>query len=353
MKKRYILPFLLLFQIILINVISHYPVLVERFYSNGFYPFLSRGMRIVLGKIPFSVGDCIYTILILMAIRWLWNNRKNWKQDWKKLSLEILSILSVFYFLFHLSWALNYYRQPLHEKMQIHRDYSYSELYSFTQKLISKTNEIQFQITHNVNKSVKNPYSKEQIFDMSKNGYLQLSKEYSFFKFEEQSTKKSLYSLPFTYMGFGGYMNPFSHEAHLNDNLLMFTFPTVVCHEMAHQIGYAFEDEANFIGFLASKKNPDLYFQYSAYSMALLYCLREIGIQNESQLESLLKTVNPGIIKHFEENNAFWEKYQSPVETVSEFIYDNFLKLNQQKDGMESYNRFVDLLVNYYKMRTL
>lgn len=353
MKKRYILPLLLLLQIILLNVISRYPLLVERFYSNGFYPFLSKGMRTILGKIPFSMGDCVYTILILIAIRWLWNNRKNWKQNWKNLALEIVSVFSVFYFFFHLFWALNYYRQPLHEKMNFNTEYTYSELYSFTKKLISKTNEIQFQLTHDVKKPVKNLYSKTQIFDMSKDGYFQLAEEYPSFKFEVQSTKKSLYSLPFTYMGFAGYLNPFSHEAQVNNKLLMFTFPTVVCHEMAHQIGYASESEANFIGFLASKKNPDLYFQYSAHSMALLYCLHTIGMENEPQLKSLLKTVNPGIIKHFEENKAFWKKYQSPFETVFEVIYDNFLKLNQQKDGMNSYSRFVDLLVNYYEMREL
>ncbi|MBX9806659.1 MAG: DUF3810 family protein, partial [Flavobacteriaceae bacterium] len=32
-------------------------------------------------------------------------------------------------------------------------------------------------------------------------------------------------------------------------------------------------------------------------------------------------------------------------------FYDNFLKMNQQKDGMEGYSKFVNLMVNYYKVK--
>jgi hypothetical protein len=32
----------------------------------------------------------------------------------------------------------------------------------------------------------------------------------------------------------------------------LYNLPTTTCHEMSHQIGYANESEANFIGFMAS-----------------------------------------------------------------------------------------------------
>ncbi|HYD92080.1 MAG TPA: DUF3810 family protein, partial [Flavobacterium sp.] len=40
-------------------------------------------------------------------------------------------------------------------------------------------------------------------------------------------------------------------------------------------------------------------------------------------------------------------------ETVFEYIYDNFLKLNKQEDGLETYSKFVGLLVNYYEEKEL
>ena len=353
MKRSYILPLFLLIQIIILKIIRFFPETVERFYSNGFYAYLSILSRIVLGKIPFSIGDCIYFILIVLAIKWFWKNRKSWKLEWKKNLLTVLSVLSVFYFFFHLLWALNYYREPLFEKMSIERDYTDADLLVFTKKLIAKTNAVQSQITKNDSLKVVFPYSKDQVFEMNQNGYKNLSKEYNFFTYSNLSVKKSLFSLPLTYMGFGGYLNPFTNEAQVNSLGPMYSFPMTTNHEMAHQMGYGSESECNFIGFLSSIKNDNLYFQYSGYSMALRYCLGNWQERNDEILKQLLKTVHPGILKNYQESEDFWKQYQTPIETGFYAFYDRFLKINQQKEGMDSYSKYVNLMVNYYKERPL
>jgi hypothetical protein len=353
MKRSYILPIFLLIQIIILKIIRYFPESVERYYSNGVYVYLSKFLRIILGKIPFSLGDCLYFILILLLIKWFWTKRKSWKLDWKNNLLTILSALSVFYFFFHILWALNYYREPLFEKMAIERDYSDEDLLTFTKKLIAKTNAIQSQITKNDSLKVVFPYSQKQVFEMNQNGYKNLYREYDFFTYSHLSIKKSLFSLPLTYMGFGGYLNPFTNEAQVNYLGPMYSFPMTTNHEMAHQMGYASESECNFIGFLSSVKNDNLYFQYSGYSMALRYCLGNWQVRNEETLKQLLKTVHPGILKNYQESEDFWEQYQTPIETGFHAFYDRFLKINQQKDGMDSYSKFVNLMVNYYKVRPL
>ena len=353
MKRSYILPILLLIQIIILKIIRFFPENIERFYSNGFYIYLSKFSRIILGKIPLSIGDCLYFILILLLVKWFWTKRKSWKLDWKNNLLTILSVLSVFYFFFHVLWALNYYREPLFEKMAIERDYTDADLLTFTKKLIAKTNAIQSQITKNDSLKVAFPYSQNQVFEMNQNGYQNLSREYDFFTYSHLSIKKSLFSLPLTYMGFGGYLNPFTNEAQVNYLGPMYSFPMTTNHEMAHQMGYASESECNFIGFMSSIKNDNLYFQYSGYSMALRYCLGNWQVRNEETLKQLLKTVHPGILKNYQESEDFWEKYQTPIETGFHIFYDRFLKINQQKDGMDSYSKFVNLMVNYYKVRPL
>lgn len=353
MKRRYILPLFLLIQIIILKIIRFFPETVEVFYSNGFYVYLSKFSRIVLGKIPFSVGDFLYFILIVLLVKWFWTKRKSWKQEWKTNLLNVLSVLSVFYFFFHFLWALNYYREPLFEKMSIERDYTDADLLAFTKKLIAKTNAIQNQITKNDSLKVVFPYSQNQVFEMNQNGYKNLSKEYDFFTYSHLSIKKSLFSLPLTYMGFGGYLNPFTNEAQVNYLGPMYSFPMTTNHEMAHQMGYASESECNFIGFLSSIKNDNLYFQYSGYSIALRYCLGNWQVRNEETLKQLLKTVNPGILKNYKESEEFWKQYQTPIETGFHAFYDRFLKINQQKDGMDSYSKFVNLMVNYYKVQPL
>ena len=353
MQRKYILPIFLILQIFILKIVRFFPETVERFYSNGFYVYLSKFSRIVLGKIPFSIGDCIYFILIVFALKWFWKNRKSWKQEWKNNLLTILSVLSLFYFFFHFLWALNYYREPLFEKMNIERDYTDADLLAFTKKLIAKTNEIQSQISKNDSLKVVFPYSQNQVFEMNQNGYKNLANEYDFFTYSHSSIKKSLFSLPLTYMGFGGYLNPFTNEAQVNYLGPMYSFPMTTNHEMAHQMGYASESECNFIGFLSSIKNDNLYIQYSGYSMALRYCLGNWQVRDEKVLKQLLKTVNKGILKNYQESEDFWKQYQTPIETGFHAFYDRFLKMNQQKDGMDSYSKFVNLMVNYYKTRPL
>lgn len=344
-NRKQILSILLFVQIIGLQVLPFFSEFVEKYYSNGLYPYLSKFSRILLGWIPFSIGDILYGLLLLWAIRWLYQNRK---ENWKAKTLSITSCVSVVYFLFHFLWALNYYRLPLFEKMNIKREYTDAQLIQFTQKLIVKTNEVQFAITKDTAKPVHSLYNTTKIFEEAEKGYQQLALQYPFFTYSNASIKKSLFRYPLTYMGFGGYLNPFTNEAQVNSLPPQYNLPATTCHEMAHQIGFASESECNFIGFLASTRNKDLFFQYAGYTQALRFCLANIGAKKESKLKQLLTTINPGILKNFQESEDFWTSRRTFIDTAFEIFYDNFLKMNQQKDGLESYSKFVDLLVNYY-----
>jgi hypothetical protein len=348
-QRQYILPLFLVFQIIFLKIIVFFPEVVEQYYSNALYVEISKITRSIFGMIPLSVGDILYGILIFYLLVFFWKIRKNWKETWKNKLLKITNFFSVVYCLFHILWGLNYYRVPLFEKMNIQREYSNEDLFAFTEELIVKTNEVQFQITKNKNQKVNIPYSQDTIFKMTQNGYSRLSQKHSFFEYETPSIKKSLFSLPLTYMGFGGYLNPFTNEAQVNDKLPMHSFPNVVCHEMAHQIGFASESECNFIGFLACIENKDLYFQYSAYNNALRYCMGAIGNINENKFIIYKTKINPGVIENYKESDLFWEQYDTFIDKGFHAFYDQFLKINQQKDGIDSYSKFVDLLINYYE----
>ncbi len=353
MKRKYILPLLLVLQILLLKIIANYPEFVEQFYSKGLYFFIAKVSRIIFGSIPISVGDTLYGIFIFLVLKSLWKLRKSWKDNLRNNLLKGLSLFSIVYFLFHFLWGLNYYRVPLFEKMKIERDYTDADLLDFTKKLIAKTNSIQLQLCKNDSLKVVFPYSDEKVFTMNLEGYNELSKKHPQFKYSKLSIKKSLFSLPLSYMGFGGYLNPFTSEAQINYLSPKYNLPTTSCHEMAHQIGFASESECNFIGFLASVENKNLYFKYSGYSTALRYCLNNWYARDEKTFSILLKTIHPGVLKNYKENEDFWKKYDTYIEKGFHYIYDTFLKINQQNEGMESYSKYINLLVNYYKGKEL
>lgn len=350
-NKKILLSFLLIVQIIILKIISFFPELVEKHYSNGIYPSISKTLRFILGRIPFSVGDIIYTILILMIIRWFWKIRKSWKTNYKSYFLTITSTFSVGYFLFHLLWAVNYHRVPLYQKMNIEKEYKKEDLLTVTNQLVEKVNSIHSLLEKNDSLKVINPSTRKEVFKQTLNGYNRLATQYDYFKYTALSIKPSLLSLPLTYMGFAGYLNPFSNEAQVNDKIPMYTFPTVSCHEMAHQLGYASESEANFIGYLASINNDNLYFQYSGSIYALRYCLRNWAVRDKNIYNSLLQQLHYGVIENMKESDLFWDDYDSPIEIVFKKFYDNYLKLNQQKDGLKTYTQFIGLLVNYHTQK--
>ncbi|MEO4005652.1 DUF3810 domain-containing protein [Flavobacterium sp. CAU 1735] len=353
MKKKLVLPVFLVVQFVILKLLSFFPELVERYYSNGFYPVLSKISRVTLGWIPFSVGDLLYGIVIFLLLKWLWNKRKTWKIAWKENLLSLIGFVSVFYFLFNLLWGINYIRVPLYQKLALERDYSTEELIAFTERVIVKVNAIHSQIEKNDSLKVVVPYTRDAIFEKTQNGYDHLSKTFPFFTYKHPSVKKSLISTPLTYMGFSGYLNPFTNEAQVNALIPLPNFATTTCHEMAHQIGYASESEANFIGYMASIYNDDLYFQYSGYTYALRYCLHNIELKQEGRSEALLPLIHPGVLENFKDSDTFWDEHQNIMEPLFKVFYDNFLKLNQQKDGMESYSKFVDLLIHYYRNKPL
>ncbi len=340
-------------QILLISILKNYPAFVEQFYSNGLYVFISKLMRYAFGWLPFSIGDILYTLAGIYIIRWLIVNRKRITKDTLNWLLDIGATLSIAYFTFHILWAFNYYRQPLYESLNIEAEYTTEQLVAFTEKLIIKSNAIHNELSSVDSIKIEFPFSKSEVFDNVQNGYDKLSKTYPHLNYRPKSIKKSLYSIPLTYMGFSGYLNPFTNEAQVDGLIPIYKFPTTACHEVAHQLGYAAENEANFIGSLAAIHNDNIYFQYSGYTFALRYCLGELFRRDPKVYNSILPTINKGILKNYQEVRTFWMEYENPLEPIFEKIFDSFLKANNQTAGMKSYNYVVALLVNYYEGREL
>lgn len=349
MQKKYILPLLLIVQIIIVKTLAFFPETIEKYYSKGFYPIISKTARSLYGGLSFSFGDVMYGILIFLLIKWILKNRKGFFRNWKVNGLKFLSILSIFYFFFHFLWGMNYYRIPLHEKLNINKEYEVADLEALTEKMIAKSNELQFRITSNENVSVINPYTEKEIFEMAQIGYHNLPQDLKEFDYNTKSIKQSLFSMPLSYMGFGGYLNPFTNEAQVNYLKPKYTTPFTTSHEMAHQTGIGSESECNFIGYLAAINNSDDYFQYAAYTTAVRYCFRNLEEIEEGKSKPYLEKLNKGVLKNFDENEIFWKEYQTPINTFFEYFYDNFLKANQQKDGLESYSKFIGLLIGYEK----
>lgn len=155
-----------------------------------------------------------------------------------------------------------------------------------------------------------------------------------------------------------GYYFPFSMEANYNDVMYLMNLPATMCHELAHLRGYIFEDEANFIGFLACVQSEDIVFQYAGYLSVLNYLdndfYRAIGRDSERYFEQ------ERILAQVSVDNVYvtqdeWDRINAKavvdtetVDEISDTFTDTTLKVNGVEDGMLSYNRVVRLLLQWY-----
>ncbi|WP_431471887.1 DUF3810 domain-containing protein [Nonlabens sp. SCSIO 43208] len=337
---------------------------IEVYYSNGIYPFIADAMRIGLGWIPFSFGDFIYLLLILLLIKWIIKlitkilyfikdknsvNNSILKGTIGKQVAKILITLNVIIFYFHMAWGFNYYRLPMHEILEIEEDYSTEQLLEVTKDFIELSNNLHESIQDN--DSLKVDFGNDQMvwMNMAPMAFENYHLNNTRIKYSNVSLKKSLLTVPLTYMGYSGYLNPLTGEAQINGWINAYKTPVLCLHEMAHQLGFAKENEANFIAIDAGLKHPDRHFQYSASLYALKFCLNDLYLRDPEKYAVVAKEIKPGIFKNYQELRDFWKPYQDGlVEKVSHSVYDSYLKVNNQPKGIDTYNYVVALLVNYY-----
>ena len=162
-----------------------------------------------------------------------------------------------------------------------------------------------------------------------------------------------------------GYYFPFSMEANYNDVMQILNIPETMCHELAHLRGYIFEDEANFIAYLACTQSDDVFFQYSGYLGVLVYLnndLYKAWEESRVSYEAAAAVIPPvAVDSRVWADDVFvtqdeWDRINGKalidteiVDEISDAFIDTNLKVNGVTDGAVSYSRVVRLLLQYYR----
>ena len=348
-KHHYILSILLPLQWLVVTMLSSKTLWIESQYSTLFYPNISKLLQSIFGLFPFSFGDFIYLVLIIYFIALIYKVIKFRRLVIKSFLIRILSLASLVYFFFYVNWGLNYFRQPLDQIIDLDKtSYSDEELFNVTEQLLIEANEKHLElVAHDTLLVTVKNLTKKEIRKMVREGYGNINIEIPNLSLAQSPVKASLFSLPLSYMGFAGYLNPWSNEAQINNKIPLNAYPATACHEIAHQLGFASESEANFIGYIAGISNENKLIQYSSTTLALRYCMFEVYKRDADHYQKLLEQVHTGIKKDFQERSEFWDKYQNWTEPFFKLFYDSYLKANNQVHGIQSYNHMVGLLVNY------
>ncbi len=341
---------------------------VSDIYVRYCFPYLTRILGRLTSLLSFSIGEkmlvfvvgYLFFLLIFSVIRiiYLLSGKKRKEDSSYEKSVRFVYrftgiLLTITVFLMTFNCFVLYHTSRLEVGGKRNTEYNVSQLAELRDMVVKKCNELSEQVPHDENGNVL--YSGDMKSEARKS-MLKLSEEFprlsGFYV-----TPKALYFSDFMCQQYmQGYYFPFSMEANYNDRMNLMNKPFTMCHELSHTHGYIYEDEANFLGFLACIRSDDIVFRYSGYLGVLNYINNDFyrAVSKEEyashvKISERVKYDNEFLSqegwKEVEDNAIF--KTETVKKAADTFI-DTNLKVNGVSAGKVSYSHVVGLIMDYY-----
>lgn len=343
-KKKTFWTAILVVQILLFYIFSRSKMMILFF--ERFFELQKSLHQIIFSWIPFSFGDLLY---IILGVFLLFSIIKIFKKKSRSNSiLRLLIIINIFYFTYQIFWGMLYFQTPIIKKLSSQKEPTLDKAKILALQYLEKckaTRELTIEDKNGifVVKDLK-VIQKEILFQQEK-----LPKYISDKKAPQiNSFKPSLFKNVMSFTGILGYYNPFTAEAQYNSELPSTFIPFTSAHESSHQLGFAREQEANFVGYLIGIKSENLELRYSTEYFTLKSLLRYIVENDPEFVKSILKNYSAGMKRDRSYEKSFVMRHQGWLDDFFGFTNNLFLKSNQQ-EGSVTYSYFIDLLLNYEK----
>ena len=324
MKIRSLIAVALIPQILIVNFLRNNPSFIDDYYVGIIFNNLIKINTFLFSKIEIPIGEIIYIVIIILYI-YLFLKVISFKlSDF----LNLVAFSSILYFLFYFLWGLNYFKPSLVDKLNIKSEYEFNVLDETINKVIFEINKESSFISEDINKS--------DIFNLLNT--------------TASNIKKSIIPDIFLYQKVSGHYIPFTSEAIFVDKIPLVDMPIVILHEQAHQSGYANEGEASFIAFSKAINDKEPYIRYSGYFYALINLLNEISKKNSDKLDDYITKLDEKVISDIKKVQNFWSKYSNSfLDKAQNYIYDLYLKSNNQEAGIMTYGEVSLYIIHYYQ----
>lgn len=321
-----------------------FPELIQRFYTERLFVWITTVIGKVSGLFDFAIGEIVYIIIIIILVinilKYFILNKYSVKEwlFWGLLFLDLVIVLGKLYVVFMLLWGLNYYKPDPSEAfhLKVNKEYTIAEVDSLSLELIQEMNQTRAKISDSEIAAYRfNPY----IF----------------------TEKKALFPSLGDKIGYLAFYQPITGEAIIRDDIPQLLKPFTLFHERAHQEGYASETEANFIAFVKCDTLCSSLFKYSMqlqlFSYAQNATLWLVAKKGDFKLwkqiaERNKQLVSPKVLEDRKLIRAFFAKRQDARIPGTDKLYDQFLQWNNQAKGLESYDDVIRWVLAYRKTKT-
>lgn len=317
--------------------------LVESYYSKGLYPLVAKVLGTASDQFNFSLSEltAVFFALYLLGV-FLYGWREHRKKDGfqvKKILVKVATPFCLLYLLFYLLWGFNYFRETLVDKLQLN-PYSIS------------TKEI-YERALTLGREVNGLHKRHRNIDLDEiNDEIELRLNQVIYQLEgvridsAKKVKNLQCNFILNQLGVDGLILPFFSEAHINSEGRHFELPFNIAHEKAHLKGYALEDEASLIGYLACIRSKNTFIQYSGKISMLHYLLHSLPLKKQREVWKTLKRCPRKDLLLLQTEFAC---NPTAMDQFNSGLYDYFLKMNGVQSGMGSYEQVVPLFIAYGK----
>ena len=316
--------------------------------SKTWITLLSR----ITGIFPFSIWDILMVLLFIIVVTSLIISIR--KRRFLKWLSYVFIIVSIMCFVVIYGWMLNHYAPALSTYIDLDvTEYSVDQLEETCEYYLRKASELSGKMERDEEYHLKQ-YDVYEIGELSGKSYKNIENEYSIFKGSDVRVKQfSLIGDYLLYNDIVGMFMPLDGEASVCGHSASVQLPFYMCHEAAHRLAIASEQEANFAAFMACINNEDERFLYSGYYMAFSYCFSSLYRADPEKALALYEkySENRNVLLVWLDRSdvsELYKKYQSRLSEVSDQINDTYLKTFSHEEGIQSYGMVTDYLIAWH-----
>ncbi|WP_300690534.1 DUF3810 domain-containing protein [uncultured Oscillibacter sp.] len=324
--------------------------------AEGFTGPLRRGLGRLCYLVPFSVMEVVEALAVLLGIGYaVWSviavARAGGRRRERAYGLglgALCAVLSVWAG-FCLLWGVNYWTDGFQDRSGIYaQPVALEDLRAVTKYFADRTSETAGDVKRDEHGLFAVP--REEILDNSVHAYDGLTEDFPFLAFDDPGVKPMAFSRLMSAMDFTGFYSSFTGESNVNVDSPACMLPSTIAHELAHQRGFASEQECNFLAVLASTTCSDPAYIYSGWLIGYVYLGNALYSQDPESYRAIREALPEEVRLDLAYNNAYWAQFQdTPVQKASSKVYDGLLKSYGDERGIQSYGMVVDLLVAYYR----
>lgn len=341
-------------------VLPQFPQFAEYAMSRGIFRLVAFPLEWLISIIPFSVAEVVVVlgipVLLTLLVLWILRivRKKHHLRILERGCRAIAWCISLVLLLYMVMHGGNFSRVSASQLLELpNRTYTAQDLYTVTRELAIQASLTRESLLEDENGCAKLSMPQKEFLLLADDCYDALRQDYPFLKTATWRVKSVGLSHWWSYTGITGMYFPWLGEANLNTDVPANNLGFSAAHEVAHTMGFAKEDECNFLSWLACSASDQLDYLYSGYLHAYVYCSSALYNADQELWSQAYVYCSNRVRKDLAQNNTYWEQFEGKVQDVSNDLNDSFIKVNGVESGVLSYNEMVELLLRYYDKQGL